>query len=62
MRILPYEADFVAAVRAGGPDANGQPAERATSGGAGVPCRSCLRDVPAGEAYLILAARPFPAP
>lgn len=58
----PYAPDFVAAVRAGGPDAHGQPAERAVSDGAGVPCRSCLRDVPAGRAYLILAARPFPAP
>lgn len=60
MRVLPYDQTFVDAVRAGGPDANGQPAERAVSDGDGVPCRSCLRDVPAGETYLILAARPFP--
>ena len=53
----------VAALRAGGPDANGQPAERgAVSDGKGVPCRHCLHDTPAGEAYLILAHRPFPAP
>ncbi len=53
----------VAAFRAGGPDANGQPAERgAVSDGKGVPCRHCLHDTPAGEEYLILAHRPFPAP
>lgn len=62
MRFAPYDPAFVAAIRAGGPDAHGQPAERATSAGTGVPCRSCLRDVPDGAAYLILAARPFPAP
>ena len=62
MRFLPYDRSFVNSVRAGGPDANGQPAERAVSDGAGTPCRSCLRDVPAGETYLVLAARPFPAP
>ena len=56
----PYAPDFVAAVRAGGPDANGQTAERAISPGAGTPCRSCLRDVPTGAEMLILAARPFP--
>lgn len=60
-RFLPLDADFVAQVRAGGPDANGQPAERAISDGAGNPCRCCLRNIPAGEEMLILAARPFPA-
>ena len=60
IRYLPIDAAFVAGIRAGGPDANGQPAERAVSEGTGVPCRSCLRDVPMGETYLILAARPFP--
>ncbi len=57
---LPLDADFVARVRAGGPDANGQPAERAVSDGAGNPCRCCLRQVPEGAKMLILAARPFP--
>ena len=60
MKFLPLDPEFVAAIRAGGPDAYGQSAERAVSDGEGVPCRSCLRDVPAGEDYLILAARPFP--
>ena len=62
MRFLPYDPAFVAHVRAGGADANGQPAERAVSDGDGNPCRSCLRDIAAGEPMLVLAARPFPAP
>lgn len=55
-----YDPEFVASVRAGGPDANGQPAEQAVSDGAGTPCRCCLKDVPRGAGMLILAARPFP--
>jgi hypothetical protein len=62
LTFLPYDADFVTQVRAGGGDANGQPAERAISTGEGTPCRCCLRDVPNGAPYLILSARPFPAP
>ncbi|PKP68042.1 MAG: DUF1203 domain-containing protein [Alphaproteobacteria bacterium HGW-Alphaproteobacteria-5] len=59
----PLASDLVRKIRAGGPDAHGQPAERgAISDGAGVPCRHCLRQVPAGAQYLILAHRPFPAP
>ncbi|MCG6904836.1 MAG: DUF1203 domain-containing protein [Rhodobacter sp.] len=54
-----YDQGFVDAIRAGGPDANGLPAERDVSDGAGNPCRSCLRGIPQGEAMLILAARPF---
>ena len=59
IRFHPYDPAFVASIRAGGPDAYGNPAERAISDGAGVPCRSCLHDVPRGQEYLILAARPF---
>ena len=59
---LTYDPAFVATIRAGGPDANGQPAERAVSTGAGTPCRCCLRTIPKGDPFLILAARPFPAP
>ena len=55
----PYDSQFVARIRAGGPDAYGNPAEREVSEGVGIPCRSCLQDVPAGREYLILAARPF---
>ncbi|WP_316012988.1 DUF1203 domain-containing protein [Roseobacter sp. HKCCA0434] len=56
---LPTEA--VRAVQRGGPDFYGHSPERATSDGAGIPCRHCLRTVPAGRDYLILAWRPFPA-
>ncbi len=62
VRFLPMDPEFVARVRAGGPDANGQPAEVHVSRGAGTPCRSCMRHVPEGARYLILAARPFPGP
>lgn len=43
-------------------DANGQAPERQLSDGAGVPCRHCLTELPAGTPYLLLAHRPFPAP
>lgn len=62
IRCLPLDPAFVGAVRAGGPDAHGLPAERAVSDGDGTPCRSCLRDVPEGAGMLVLAARPFPEP
>lgn len=62
MRFQTYDQGFVAAVRAGGPDANGRPAERAVSDGVAKPCRCCLRDIPEGAEMLILAARPFPEP
>ena len=49
----PLAPDFVASVRTGGPDANGQPAEHAISDGDGVPCRSCLCDVPKGAQIVL---------
>ena len=55
------DSDWVRSIRAGGPDANGLPAEQGTSDGQGVPCRHCLKDVPAGQGMLILACRPFAA-
>lgn len=61
---LTYEAldsGWVAAVRAGGPDAYGRPAERVRAEGGGNPCRHCLREVPDGRDMLILACRPFTA-
>lgn len=61
LKYEPMDSDLVHALRAGGPDANGQPAERgAISEGHGTPCRHCLNHVPAGAEYLILAHRPFP--
>ncbi|MCR8726280.1 DUF1203 domain-containing protein [Frigidibacter sp. ROC022] len=62
IRCHPYDAEFVARVRAGGPDAHGMPAERHVSDGQGNPCRACLHPIPEGAAMLILAARPFPEP
>ena len=49
------------AYQSGAGDAYGLPPERRVSDGDGVPCRHCLQDVVAGEDYLILAYRPFPA-
>ncbi len=60
IRFHALPTDEVRAVQRGGPDFWGRPAERAVSDGDGVPCRHCLRPVPAGEDYLILAWRPFP--
>jgi len=54
-------SELAAAYRAGRPDANGQVPERHISDGSGVPCRHCLGHVAAGEPYLILSYRPFPA-
>lgn len=51
--------DIVRKLQSGAPDANGQPAERKVSDGAGNPCRHCLRDIPEGHEMLILAHRPF---
>ena len=48
-------------LQSGGADAYGAVPERRVSDGNGVPCRHCLRDVVAGEEYLVLAYRPFPA-
>lgn len=59
IRAHPLDAAIVATLRAGGPDANGQPPERTVSDGIGTPCRSCLHDVPAGAEMLIAAVRPF---
>lgn len=53
--------DEVRALQGGAADAYGMPSERKTSDGDGVPCRHCLRNVAAGDEYLILAYRPFPA-
>lgn len=57
-KALPTEA--VRALQAGAPDAYGMTPERKISDGDGVPCRHCLRNVGAGELYLVLAYRPFP--
>ena len=62
LRYSGMPGELAAAYRAGAPDANGMTPERRISDGDGVPCRHCLGSVAAGEPYLILAYRPFPAP
>ena len=53
--------DVVRAYQNGTPDANNQPPEQHISTGSGTPCRHCLHPIAAGEPYLVLAHRPFPA-
>ncbi len=60
IRFHALPAETVAALRAGAPDAYGNPVERVVSDGGGHPCRHCLRDVAAGAEMLICAHRPFP--
>jgi hypothetical protein len=62
LKFVSMPTDTARALQAGAPDANGQKPERHISDGDGVPCRHCQQDVKAGEAYLILNYRPFPAP
>ena len=59
LRYIPMSDDEARRIREGGPDAYGNPPEREISDGDGVPCRHCLRNVGAGEPYLIFALRPF---
>lgn len=46
-------------LRAGGPDANGQPALVRISEGLSNPCRHCLQLIEEGEEKLVLSYRPF---
>jgi Protein of unknown function (DUF1203) len=62
MRYAAIPTEAVRRYQAGGPDANGQVAERAVSDGGGNPCRHCLGMIPKGAGMLILAHRPFPVP
>ena len=62
MRFAAIPTDVVRAYQAGGPDANGQVPERQVSDGDGIPCRHCLKMIPRGAGFLVLAHRPFPAP
>lgn len=60
IRFVAMDSDVARAYRNGVPDAYGRRPERRISTGSGVPCRHCLRTVPEGKPYLILAYRPFP--
>ncbi len=55
----PLSTDAVRALQTGATDVYGNPAECRISYGKGVPCRHCLRQVPAGKPYLVVAFRPF---
>ena len=59
IRVTALPTDLVHALRAGGPDIHGKPAERTTSNGPANPCRHCLSFIPEGAEMLIVAHRPF---
>ncbi|RVU39392.1 DUF1203 domain-containing protein [Hwanghaeella grinnelliae] len=59
IQITPMATNYANGIWNGGTDAYGMVPERRVSDGDGIPCRHCLTDVPAGEAYLILSYRPF---
>lgn len=61
LSIRGIDSDFVAHVRQGGGDANGQPALRTRAEGRGNPCRHCLQPIAEGDGMLVLAYRPFEA-
>ncbi len=59
IRYVAMPTDRVRAYQAGASDAYGLQPECRVSDGSGVPCRHCLKIVPAGREYLVLAYRPF---
>jgi hypothetical protein len=61
IHFTPLPTETVRALQAGGLDSYGMRPELRVSDGLGAPCRHCLRQVPAGQDYLIVAHRPFPA-
>lgn len=61
IRFTAMPTETAVALRAGAPDAYGNPAEHIMSPGDGMPCRHCLGFIDAGEDMLVLAYRPFPA-
>ncbi|WP_274628646.1 DUF1203 domain-containing protein [Arvimicrobium flavum] len=60
IRFVALPTNEVRSLQGGAADAYGATPERKISDGDGVPCRHCLRNVEAGEPYLVLAYRPFP--
>jgi hypothetical protein len=60
IRCVALPTERVRQFQAGAADDYGLVPERRISDGGGTPCRHCLRHVAAGEAYLVLAYRPFP--
>ncbi len=57
LQIHALPAAILDGVRAGGPDASGNPVERWTAGG-GEPLRCCLRDAVAGDELLLFGYEP----
>ena len=60
LKFIALAEDQSSRYRTGAADANGHLPERYISDGSGIPCRSCLCDIDAGDAYLLFAYRPFP--
>lgn len=61
LRVTGIPSDEVEALRAGGPDANGQSPQRYLGQGMPDPCRHCLGMIAEGQSKLVLAYRPFAA-
>lgn len=59
IRVEALPTAVVESLQKGEPDSYGNLPEHRISGGTGVPCRHCLRQVAAGKPYLIVAHRPF---
>lgn len=59
LRYVPMSTHEAQQLRQGGKDAYGNLPERQISDGDGVPCRHCLRNVDAGDAFLIFSLRSF---
>jgi hypothetical protein len=59
LRIRGLESARVDRIRAGGPDANGQPALARIAEGVANPCRHCLGLIAEGDTKLVLSHRPF---
>ncbi len=62
IRCVALPTERVRELQAGAADDYGLRPERRISDGGGTPCRHCLHHVAAGDAYLVLAYRPFPVP
>lgn len=62
IRFTAISTDHARAYQRGEVDAYGNPPERHICDGDGMPCRHCLRYIPQGKPYLILAYQPFPSP
>ena len=56
---MPLPTDEVRRLQNGGLDAYGNAPEHRVSDGNGNSCRHCLKKIPEGEAYIVVAHRPF---